>query len=401
MSGVDPNWQATVASTGAGGLVGSAAQAVDANSPFAGVLADVSANASASGAAGTSVAADTVGGASNRYANTIYSGIRVLRTAGIGFGSPLPSGKLTQAYGPTSLAMEPAATVNGVRYAHFHPGIDLATKQGTPILAAANGTVTYAGREKDGAVVVKIRHDDGYVTLYGHLNPDLVVKAGDRVTRGQEIGTEGNTGNSTGPHLHFGLYDTSGTAVDPTPYLETGRLPNSSIQATQATQATRTPDSLASPASLTDAGSTSWEPTQTVLARFDAVASKIPYAAEIRTAAVANGIDPMLLAALASNESSFHATSVSRAGAKGLTQLMPGVASAMGVKDPFDPAQTLNGGAKYLALQLKLFGRIDKALAAYSKGPGTVWRAGTVPASGKSYVSHVLGKWAHYEEMAS
>ena len=102
-----------------------------------------------------------------------------------------------------------------------------------------------------------------------------------------------------------------------------------------------------------------------------------------------------------STESSFHATSVSSCGAKGLTQLMPATASGMGVSNVFDPQQNLNGGAKYLALQLKRFGRIDKALAAYNKGPGTVWRAGTVPASAKGYVSHVLGKWTRYEEAAA
>jgi hypothetical protein len=299
----------------------------------------------------------------------------------------MPGGRLTQSFGATSLAMEPAATVDGVHYAHYHPGIDLATRAGTPILAAANGTVIFAGRQSDGAVVVKIRHDDGYVTLYGHLNPDLDVKVGDRVSRGQEIGKEGSTGRSTGPHLHFGLYTKAGKAVDPTPFLKSGRLPDTLT--------------LASPASISDPGSTSWESSASVLARFDAVASKIPYAGQIRAAAIANGIDPLLLAALVSNESNFHANSVSGSGAKGLTQLMPKTASGMGVSNPFDPQQNLDGGAKYLALQLKRFGRVDKALAAYSKGPGTVWRAGGVPTSAKAYVSRVLGKWARYEKAAT
>jgi soluble lytic murein transglycosylase-like protein len=196
------------------------------------------------------------------------------------------------------------------------------------------------------------------------------------------------TGKTTGPHLHFALYTKSGKAIDPTPYLKAGQLPDSL--------------SLATPTSVSNADTTAWLPSSQVLARFDAVSAKIPYASEIRSAAIANGIDPLLLAALASNESSFHATSVSSAGAKGLTQLMPGVASAMGVSNPFDPQQNLNGGAKYLALQLKRFGTIDKALAAYSRGPGTVWRAGgAVPASAKPYVNHVIGKWKRYEESAT
>jgi len=364
----DPNWQET---SPTGGLVGSAGQALSATSPFAGVLADVSL-ASSGGAAGVS-------------GSSIYAGTRVV--GGIGFGSPMPGGRLTQSFGATNLAMEPAATVDGVHYAHYHAGIDLAMRAGTPILAAANGTVIFAGRQSDGAVVVKIRHDDDYVTLYGHLNPDLDVKVGDRVSRGQEVGKEGSTGKSTGPHLHFGLYTKAGKAVDPTPYLKSGRLPDTLT--------------LASPSSVSDAGSTSWESSASVLARFDAVASKIPYAGQIRAAAIANGIDPLLLAALVSNESNFHANSVSGAGAKGLTQLMPKTASGMGVSNPFDPQQNLDGGAKYLGLQLKRFGRVDKALAAYSKGPGTVWRAGGVPTSAKAYVSRVLGKWARYEKAAT
>ena len=368
MRNFDPNWQET---TSTGGVVGSAGLELSGTSPFAGVLADISL-ASAGGTAGLA-------------SGSIYAGMRVV--GGIGFGSPMPGGRLTQSFGATSLAMEPAATVDGVHYAHYHPGIDLATRAGTPILAAANGTVIFAGRQSDGAVVVKIRHDDGYVTLYGHLNPDLDVKVGDRVSRGQEIGKEGSTGRSTGPHLHFGLYTKAGKAVDPTPFLKSGRLPDTLT--------------LASPSSVSDAGSTSWESSASVLARFDAVASKIPYAGQIRAAAIANGIDPLLLAALVSNESNFHANSVSGSGAKGLTQLMPKTASGMGVSNPFDPQQNLDGGAKYLALQLKRFGRVDKALAAYSKGPGTVWRAGGVPTSAKAYVSRVLGKWARYEKAAT
>ena len=388
---VDPNWQSA---SSAGGLVGAStpaqAQALNAASPFAGVLADVS--------SGSAISADTIQGATEPYVNTIYAGTRVLGDTGIGFGSPLPGGKLTQSFGSTDLAMEPPATVNGVHYAHYHPGIDLAARLNTPILAAANGTVTYAGRESDGAVVVKIRHDDGYVTLYGHLNPNLDVKVGDRVSRGQEIGTEGMTGNTTGPHLHFGLYTKSGQAVDPTPYLQSGLLPGSGSTASPSLV---TPASLASPSSTADPGSTAHESSASVLARFDAVSSKIPYASQIRSAAIAAGIDPLLLASLVSNESNFHASSVSSAGAQGLTQLMPATARGMRVRDAMDPQQNLDGGAKYLALQLKRFGRVDLALAAYSKGPGTVRKAGgSLPSSARAYVSRVLGKWTRYEEAA-
>jgi hypothetical protein len=102
------------------------------------------------------------------------------------------------------------------------------------------------------------------------------------------------------------------------------------------------------------------------------------YAEEIKAAAAKAGIDPALLAALAWSESGFRADAQSGAGAIGLTQLMPATAAGMNV-DPADPAQNLEGGARYLAVQLRRFGRVDLALAAYNAGPTAVSRAGGIP----------------------
>jgi murein DD-endopeptidase MepM/ murein hydrolase activator NlpD len=71
-----------------------------------------------------------------------------------------------------------------------------------------------AGRVADGAVVVEIDHGAGMLTLYGHLQPKLAVTVGDTVVAGQVIGSEGLTGNTTGPHLHFGVFE-GGAPVDP------------------------------------------------------------------------------------------------------------------------------------------------------------------------------------------
>lgn len=305
----------------------------------------------------------------------------------LSFTSPLPGGKVTQAFGPTSLSLEPSATVGGVHYAHYHQGLDLAAPLGTKVLAAASGTVVAAGRDSSGAVVVRIRHDDGYQTLYGHLDANLEVKVGQHVSAGQAIGAVGMTGNTTGPHLHFGVYKENGLAVDPAVILSSGRLPDSEV--------------LAGPSSAADPTSLTWQSSAAALAKFDAVAGKIPYASQIRAAAVAAGVDPLLLASLVSAESSFRATAVSSCGAQGLTQLMPGTARSLGVTDPFDPQQNLDGGARYLATQLKRFGRVDLALAAYNDGPGTVARAGVVPSSTRGYVSRILGAWTRYQEQAS
>jgi soluble lytic murein transglycosylase-like protein len=136
------------------------------------------------------------------------------------------------------------------------------------------------------------------------------------------------------------------------------------------------------------------------LAKFDAVSSQIPYAAQIRKAALANGIDPLLLVGLVTRESGFGAHARSHAGAMGLTQLMPGTARELGVTDPWDPAQNLDGGAYYLATQLKRFGRVDMALAAYNAGPGAVSRLGKVPDNKWRYVNGILGVWKHWEAAA-
>jgi murein DD-endopeptidase MepM/ murein hydrolase activator NlpD len=84
----------------------------------------------------------------------------------------------------------------------FHQGIDIAAKRGTPIEAAAAGTVVFAGRNKGYGKMVMIEHADGRRTLYGHAQ-SLFVKAGDTVAAGQTIAAVGSTGHSTGPHLHF------------------------------------------------------------------------------------------------------------------------------------------------------------------------------------------------------
>jgi soluble lytic murein transglycosylase-like protein len=124
-----------------------------------------------------------------------------------------------------------------------------------------------------------------------------------------------------------------------------------------------------------------------------------PYAAEITAAAQRHGIDPALLAGLVKQESGFNANAVSSAGAQGLTQLMPATAAGLGVTDPTDPAQALDGGAKYLREQLDRFGGdVAKALAAYNAGPGAVERFGGIPpyAETQEYVRRVQANAEEY-----
>jgi soluble lytic murein transglycosylase-like protein len=124
-----------------------------------------------------------------------------------------------------------------------------------------------------------------------------------------------------------------------------------------------------------------------------------PYGAEITAAAQRNGLDPALLAGLIKQESGFNPNAGSSAGAQGLCQLMPGTARGLGVTDLHDPVQSIEGGAKYLAQQLKTFnGDVARALAAYNAGPGAVQRYGGVPpyAETQNYVRAVQANAASF-----
>ncbi len=113
---------------------------------------------------------------------------------------------------------------------------------------------------------------------------------------------------------------------------------------------------------------------------------------KIEQAASNNGIDPALLDAIVQAESSYDTQSVSKVGARGLTQLMPQTAVEMGVTNPFDPDQNLHGGAKYLSSLLKRFPNVEHAVAAYNAGPGAVIKAGGIPnyPETRAYVQKVM-----------
>lgn len=108
----------------------------------------------------------------------------------------------------------------GSRWGAHHGGLDIAAPIGTPILAAADGEVTAAGPASGFGLWVKVLHDDGTETIYGHVN-DYSVSPGQHVSAGQQIATVGNRGESTGPHLHFEVHDPSGVKVDPAEWLTT------------------------------------------------------------------------------------------------------------------------------------------------------------------------------------
>lgn len=106
----------------------------------------------------------------------------------------------------------------GRRWGRMHEGIDMAGPVGTPIHVTGDGVVTFAGRSGAYGNLIKIRHELGTETRYAHLSR-IDVKVGDRVSQGDRIGDMGNTGRSTGPHLHYEVR-MNGRAVDPMSFIK-------------------------------------------------------------------------------------------------------------------------------------------------------------------------------------
>lgn len=122
------------------------------------------------------------------------------------------------------------------KYGNGHTGIDIVGKEGLPeIIAHSDGTVYAIQDGKDNNIkttgvasygnYVQIKHANDMYTLYAHLKKGLKVKKGQQVKKGQVLGTEGNSGNSYGVHLHFEVRNKDNYVIDPTPYIDAD-LPN-------------------------------------------------------------------------------------------------------------------------------------------------------------------------------
>ena len=138
-----------------------------------------------------------------------------------GFTWPEDRFRVTQEWGPTTFRLEPPYTYRGTYYPHFHGGIDIGNGCGTPIRAVGKGTVAASGQPLwpwDSGYGVVITHGSGVTSWYWHLRAQVVVSRGQAVSPGQVIGYEGNTGNSTGCHLHFAIND-HGVWENPRVYL--------------------------------------------------------------------------------------------------------------------------------------------------------------------------------------
>jgi murein DD-endopeptidase MepM/ murein hydrolase activator NlpD len=107
----------------------------------------------------------------------------------------------------------------GARFGRAHQGIDIAAPIGTPIRAPLAGTVIESGPASGFGMWVQVRHADGTVTTYGHINRSLV-RVGQEVAAGEVIAEVGNRGRSTGPHLHIEVETPSGNKINPRPWLD-------------------------------------------------------------------------------------------------------------------------------------------------------------------------------------
>jgi len=129
------------------------------------------------------------------------------------FLCPVAGASIIQPFGPTSFALEPP--FDG--YQHFHTGVDLLAGYGTPILAAAGGTVTAVGYAFDFGIRVEITDSFGLVEIYAHMS-QVAVALGQEVQQGEKIGYVGSTGLSIGAHLHFQL-EVGGMPAAPGPLI--------------------------------------------------------------------------------------------------------------------------------------------------------------------------------------
>lgn len=156
------------------------------------------------GMAGEWVGTTFFGGGDTRSSSGLGTSTSTNTNKSVSFKMPV-SGPITSGFGPR-------APINGS--ANFHDAIDIGAAEGTPIGASADGEVIFVGVWGTGGNTVKIKHANGYTSIYCHMSK-TATSVGAQVKQGNCIGYVGSTGNSTGPHLHFAIQNASGQFIDP------------------------------------------------------------------------------------------------------------------------------------------------------------------------------------------
>lgn len=250
---------------------------------------------------------------------------------------------------------------NPADYARFglagHTGIDFAVPEGTAVVAVDAGEVLEAGALDDYGLYIKLRHPWGE-SLYAHLS-SIRASHGEVVARGVPIALSGNTGNSTGPHLHF--------ALRVFPYTRNNEWNGFSDPAAYLLNTQPAPAP---------------QPSIDVLAAIKAAAQEF-------------GVGWQLLASVAWAESSWQPNAVSLAGALGLMQIMRPTWDEWSAKigagdDPFDARQNVRVGAAYLDWCIKQAGGVPHGLIAYNWGIGNFLSGKAAPRETIEYTNKVL-----------
>lgn len=269
-------------------------------------------------------------------------------------------------------------------------GSDIMAPRGTPVVAMESGRVISAGFEPIGGNNVLVQGVDGNQYYYAHLDAAPAVKPGQDISAGQYLGPVGDTGNArgTGTHLHIGIGPSIVTGVGPMG--GTGGSFNA-IDLLRGVESGQMNDLVMrgpAPKPQPIPNATPFDPSQ-----IQPVDYGNQYANMAAQVAVQHGLDPNIFVKQVQLESGFNPNAVSPAGAQGLTQLMPGTARGLGVSNPFDPQQALEGGARFMQQLLQKYkGDYTKALAAYNAGPGNVDKYGGIPpfAETQRYVKQIL-----------
>ena len=266
----------------------------------------------------------------------------------------------------------------------LHGGIDLSSASPAPIVAAAPGTVTFAGPAGTAGNMVVIDHGESVSSRSMHMSR-LTVRQGEVVAGGQQIGVQGSTGDSTGPHLHFEV-KVAGRTVDPR-----GWLAGAGVTLPVLGDSGDGPQALA-------AGAGRPRTARVPRCGQDAApldASKVPSEFlpwVIKAGTVCEAVPSSLVAAQVEAESGWNPRAVSQAGAQGASQFMPGTWPAYGRDDdgngqasPFDIGDAVMAQARYnCSIAAALRGLVpgdptDLLLAGYNAGPGAVLLYGGVP----------------------